>query len=331
MASSKQFIEKRNNIASIVSFVRSRVEATRLEIASALSLSWACVSDLVSLLIEQNILFEFKRTAQQGESVGRTPTYLSLNPEKYFLGVDINDSGFSVAVLGIDGKKTDYRKWEPEIFGSTDELAASVCDKVSVMLRAAEDCLGIGVAMQGARAKDGGWNYPIMDKYESFDPRPVIESRFELPVFARHDPECMLYAVMDNIGIDSMTLRVDNDIGVAAMKNGRILEVPLDLGHIYVGEEKLKTILNKGDATGDYSKFAGELGMASANLAKLLGLKKVFIVGGILKWFNKVESRFDETFRRVSSSIEYVVCDAQDASEGAARVAMAEYPIMKEV
>ena len=107
MASSKQFIEKRNNIASIVSFVRSRVEATRLEIASALSLSWACVSDLVSLLIEQNILFEFKRTAQQGESVGRTPTYLSLNPEKYFLGVDINDSGFSVAV-GLPSISSDW-------------------------------------------------------------------------------------------------------------------------------------------------------------------------------------------------------------------------------
>ena len=302
-----------------------------VEIASALSLSWACVSDLVSLLIEQNLLFEFKRVSQQGESVGRTPTYLSLNPDKYFLGIDINDSGFSVTNLGVDGRKTDYKKWVPETFCTTDELAASVCDKISVMLRDADNCLGVGVAMQGARANDGGWYYPIMDKYESFDPRSVIRNRFDLPVFARHDPECMLYAVIDNIAVDSMTLRVDNDIGVAAMKNGRILDVPLDLGHIYVGEKKLKTILNDGDATGDYSKIACELGMASANLAKLLGLKKVFIVGGILKWFDKVENYFENTFRRVSKNIEYIVCDAQDAPEGAARVAMAEYPIIKEV
>ena len=333
MASIKQFIERRDNIASIISFVRSKGAATRLEISSGLSLSWACVSDLASLLIERRILTESKKKsgAQQTETVGRTPAYLTLNNEKYFLGVDINDTGISISVLDLCGKKTDYKKWEAELLDDDGELAESVCEKIDVMLKSREGCCGIGVAMQGARSGEDKWIYPVTNRYVQFDPMTVIKNRFSLPVFVRHDPECMLYAVVDNISVDSMTLRVDNDIGVAAMKNGRILEVPLDLGHIYVGERKLKTILNECDASGDYTEIAEELGLASANLAKLLGLKKVFIVGKIIEWIDGVSVPFDRSFRRVSSRIEYVVSNVVDASEGAALVAIAEYPDLDSV
>ena len=330
MASIKQFIERRDNIASIISFVRSKGAATRLEISSGLSLSWACVSDLVSLLMEQKILLESKRKSgtAHGDTVGRTPTYLTLNFEKYFLGVDINDTGVAITVLDLNGEKVDYKKWKGEILDNGDELAASVCDKIRCVLKNTEDCCGIGVAMQGSRADGDRWIYPVRGGYVKFDPKAVIENCFSLPVFVRHDPECMLYAVMDNISVDSMSLRVDNDIGVAAMKRGRILEVPLDMGHIYIGDKKLKSILNDSEASGDYTRIAEELGLAAANLAKLLGLKKVFIVGGIIEWFDKVEVLFDASFRRVSPSIEYVVSDVADASEGAALLAISEYPIV---
>ena len=100
------------------------------------------------------------------------------------------------------------------------------------------------------------------------------------------------------------------------------------MGHIYIGDKKLKSILNDSEASGDYTRIAEELGLAAANLAKLLGLKKVFIVGGIIEWFDKVEVLFDASFRRVSPSIEYVVSDVADASEGAALLAISEYPIV---
>ena len=52
MASIKQFEERKDNISSIVSFVRINQKVTRREICNALSMSWACVSELVSILIE---------------------------------------------------------------------------------------------------------------------------------------------------------------------------------------------------------------------------------------------------------------------------------------
>jgi predicted NBD/HSP70 family sugar kinase len=180
--------------------------------------------------------------------------------------------------------------------------------------------------MQGAHLADGKWRYPVRYGYADVEVGSVIEERFSLPVSVRHDPECMLYAVADKYSPDSMSLRVDNDIGVAAMKNGKVLDVPLDLGHIYIGNKKLKTILNEAQASNDYSSFSAELGRTVANLAKLLGLKKVFVVGEIVMWFDKVKDLFDKNFKMVTTSVKYEVSDVENASEGAARIAMTEYP-----
>ena len=176
MASVKQSIERRNNIAAIIGYVRERGSATRMEISAALSLSWACVSDNVSALISDGILFETsQRTdASVSESRGRTPTYLSLSDKKYFLGVDINNSGIAVAVLGVDGRLVRSRKWEAERFSTCEELSRSVCEKIESISEDREMCLGIGVAMSGRHAPDGSWGYPSIGGMMSYRPKPVI-------------------------------------------------------------------------------------------------------------------------------------------------------------
>lgn len=332
MASAKQFLERRNNIAAIVGFVRSRGKATRMEISSALSLSWACVSDLVSLLLEDKILEESVEK-NMSDARGRTPTYLKLNKDKYFLGVDINDSGIATTLISLDGTKISSKKWEAKFFLDEQTLACAVCDKIEMALARKEDCLGIGVAMEGMRRSDGAWGYPTPSGSFLFYPDSIIEKRFDLPVFVRHDPECMLYAVAESLELDSMVLRVDTGVGVAAMKKGRIMELPLELGNIFVDGERLRkhvfdcTALKK--CSFDEAHLGEKLGYAAANLAMLLGLKKVHIVGEIIEWFDKIEEEFSFAFSKVKKDTEYEVSKISDASEGAAKVAMAEYPIVK--
>lgn len=334
MASIKQFYERRDNIAAITAFVRSRGRATRMEISTALSLSWACVSDLVSLLIDDEILLESNERGA-AETRGRVPTYLVLNPAKYFLGIDINDSGIAVTLLSIDGSRISSKKWEAEFFSDEEALKLTVCEKIEESITKKENCLGIGVAMEGARAANGGWYYPTPTGSFIFYPDKVIEDRFGLPVFVRHDPECMLYTVAESLDIDCMTLRVDTGVGVAVMKRGKLMEAPLELGNIFVGGERLRKYVYdcnaKESCTFDEVHLGEKLGYSAANLAMLLGLKKVYIVGEIIAWFDKIADEFDAAFSKVSRKIEYEVSEISDASEGAARVAMAAYPILKEV
>jgi hypothetical protein len=141
----------------------------------------------------------------------------------------------------------------------------------------------------------------------------------------------MLYALAQTPKDDCMTVRVDNGIGVAAMKGGKILELPLELGFIMCGEEKLKDILKHAKKSGNYAKFASELGIAVGNLSMLLGVKKVFLVGEIIKLFDDISAAFDESFKSVDKKMEYEVSKVTDASEGAARVAMTEYPRLEDI
>ena len=123
-----------------------------------------------------------------------------------------------------------------------------------------------------------------------------------------------------------MAVRVDNGVGVAAMKDGRILDLPLELGGVRIGEKRIVDILREGIAAGDYNEFMRVLGLGAANLAMLLGIKKVFIVGEIVNFFPEYSEVFSGAFNSVSRSVEYVVSTVLEASCGAARVAMAEYP-----
>ena len=332
MASIKQFLERRNNIAAIVGFVRSRGKATRMEISSALSLSWACVSDLVSLLLDDEILKESSEK-NTSDARGRTPTYLKLNDEKYFLGVDINDSGIAITLLSLGGAKLSSKKWESKFFSDEESLADAVCEKIESVIERKGACLGIGVAMEGMRISDGAWGYPTESGSFAFYPDRIIEKRFGLPVFVRHDPECMLYAVAESLDLDCMALRVDTGVGVAAMKQGKIMELPLELGNVFIDGERLRkhvfdcTALKKrsfGDA-----RLGEKLGYAAANLAMLLDLKKVYIVGEVIEWFDEIAEEFGTAFSKVKRGIEFEVSGISDASEGAAKVAMAEYPILR--
>ena len=327
MASIKQFIERRDNIASIISFIRNKGSATRMEISSALSLSWACVSDLTALLIADGLIEEIRRSdGASSEAKGRQPSYLYLSEQKYFLGIDINDSGMAITALGLNGKKIRSKKWNAEKITCLGELSDSVISKIEEMLNCDGECLGIGVAMEGIRGEDGSWGYPIVKGIIPFRPEVVIEDRFKIPVFVRHDPECMLYAAADDIYPDCMVLRVDSGIGAAAMKNGRMLDFPLELGWIMVGERMLRHILLKCAKDGNYTEFAKELGIAASNVAMILGINKVFIVGTIIEWFDSVREVFESSFKNPLAKPEFEVCMISDASEGAARVAMAEYP-----
>ena len=85
MASAKQLEERENNLSAIISFVRVRGAATRMEVCEGLSLSWACVSELVGILIDENVLIESTQDTNGMTSAakGRTPKYVTLNKQKY--------------------------------------------------------------------------------------------------------------------------------------------------------------------------------------------------------------------------------------------------------
>ena len=331
MPSIRQSGERRDNIAAIVAFIRKNEKATRMDLCKALSLSWACVSDLVALLIEEEILIESAQESKGASAVkGRTPTLLSLSEQKYFLGVDINDSGIAVTTLSMNGKRIASHKWAEEPVESEAELARSVCDKIASMLSDSENCCGIGVAMEGRRAADGGWLYPMKHCCVPIFPEVFLAREFGLPISVRHDPECVLYSVAPHPA-DRIAVRVDKWIGVAAMKREKMLELPLELGWIRYGERKLQSILRDCVSKGDLREIAEALGYSVGNLTLLLGIDSCFLAGEGIEWLEDLTEIFEAALQKANPNATYKTCAITDASDGAARLAMAEYPLQGQI
>ena len=283
------------------------------------------VSNLVTILLEDCILME---TLQEGtsESKGRPSAVLTLNKDKYFLGVDVNDVGIAITKLSINGEKLSIKKWQEAYFDTEEELIVAVCDKIETMLENKQDCLGVGVAMEGLPSSSGGYYFPFNGGAKLVHPDQFIKNRFKLPVVVKHDPECMLYSALNQTVQDCVLVRVDKWVGVAVMKNGKILDTPIELGRVKYGDSKLVDILTTCKKTGDYVEFAKALGFSVGNLVSLLCINKCFISGSITNYFDKISTDFNTAISDVSQNIKYEVYLAPDASEGASRLAMAKYP-----
>lgn len=326
MASLKQLEEKKDNISLIVSYIRSKGAVTRRQVCSELSLSWACVSNLVAFLIEEGVLLETLQEVNS-EVKGRPSTVLTLNKDKYFLGIDINDAGIAITKLSINGEKLSSKKWQEAFFDTEEELTDAVCDKIATMLCDKSDCLGIGVAMEGLPSSSGGYYFPFNGGSKLVQPDKFIKKRFDLSVVVRHDPECMLYSALNQTVQDCVLVRVDKWIGIAVMKNGKILDIPIELGRVQCGEDRLIDIYNACKKTRDYSRFAKALGQAVGNLAVLLCIDKCYISGSIMNYFDKISCEFKTAFSGVNSKIKYEEIHSPDASEGASMLVMSKYPI----
>ena len=141
----------------------------------------------------------------------------------------------------------------------------------------------------------------------------------------------MLYSVANPFREDCMVVRVDTEeIGIAAMKQGKILELPLELGHTRYGSLRLRDVLHSCAKKGDFCEIAEALGYSVANLALLLGIQKCYLVGEWINWLGKdVYVAFESAFKSVRAEAKFEICDLADASDGAARLAISEYPTIK--
>jgi hypothetical protein len=125
-----------------------------------------------------------------------------------------------------------------------------------------------------------------------------------------------------------MVVRVDNWIGVAAMKRGKILDLPLELGSIRYGKKKLHNILHNCAQSGDYCEIAEALGRSVGNLTMLLGIKTCFLAGEITEWLEGCRDIFEAAFKEANPRGEYKICFVSDASDGAARLTLADFPVL---
>ena len=228
---------KKNTLADIFIFILNRKQTTRREIEFETGFSWGTVSANVSLLIEKGYVTE-EKSDQCG--VGRT-TYL-LKPTSQgivSIGIDINRSGISCAVIALDSQIVHLfdEKFSAKTQSEVIAQAEAACQAARDWC-AAQDLrvFSLGVAMQGTVNGRLGLSvhFPKMEDWQVMDIKSHFAQKYNLPVYLAHDPKCMLQGAMHNKKYeDCVLIRLDDGIGMAVSQDGRILDDTerLELGH----------------------------------------------------------------------------------------------------
>ncbi len=296
MASKKQFVERDENILSILRYIRQNGPQNRRELCKHLNLSWGCVSELVSILVDTGSLIEKKCDTSFN---GRTPSNLWLNCNKLFLGIDINAIGLTACICDFCGKIIKEFS-QNVILENKEAFIKEVLDFTNQILRDNKQICAVGYAMQGIyNEKTALWDFSS-EKDIKIDFYKDISSQISVPTLVEHDPNCMLYGCIDKCYEESkMLIRLDSGIGASIYKSNRFFEEGLlEIGYMVVGEsgERLHKYF-KRDLTKDQIKIAGKyLGIALGNLCNIISLDSIIICGEFINHYSTFEDEMLKSY-----------------------------------
>ncbi len=332
MPSEKQHLERRDNIAAILQYLRRCGPQSRRQIADALDLSWGCVSELSLMLLNQNILVEEDLPRQN--SKGRTPSVLALNPDFCFLGIDVNRKELSGCVCDLTGKKlaayTDVLRYSDK-----EELITCLLDFIKPLMIRHKGIRGIGFSMQGIFDRNRQvWQFStniLMD----FD--RDIRPHFDIPITVDHDPNCVLYDRLDSNCQRKMILRLDNGIGAAVYTGSEFMRNDLlEIAALVINErgQRLRDVVSTDTLknTEDPESFrqAGMyLGIALGNLSNLLTLDEILICGDMVARYPRFSPALNEYYEKTvlpAQKAAITPVPVTDAAYGAAKMAIDKFP-----
>lgn len=345
MPSQKQYLERKDNIASILQHLRRNGPQSRRQIADALHLSWGCVSELVMLLLSQTLLLE--EAVAEPKVRGRIPTVLRPNPEVYFLGVDINMVGLKACVCNLLGEPVAELCGEL-LYACKRDFLTSVTDFVCSVLQEYPQIRGIGFAMQGILHREtNAWEFPAPNGFSV-----AFETDFanlsNLPFLVAHDPNCILYGCFEACEKSAMVVRLDRGIGAAVYRenvffNNDLLELGYlvmspdgkrlhDIVSISAIEQNLgcpiEKITDVPFAKECFSTVGKYLGTALGNICNLIRLDEIYLCGDLIAyydWFSQDMLRSYQKTVVAEQAATLQAVEVTNAAYGAAKMAMDQY------
>lgn len=232
-----QDMQRKKTLADIFTLILDRGQTTRRQIEGETGFSWGTVSAAVAHLSELGYIKEGK-SASTG--AGRTTGCLRPAADGYAsIGVDINRSGLTYAVMALDSHVIHSQQYpfsaetQAELLAQVEQLCQQAIDWCAAQGLAV---FSLGVAMQGTvdSRQVVAVRFPHVADWQPYGLREQLSRRFALPVYLGHDPTCMLLGELYRERCDSCVLvRVDDGIGMAIALDGRILDDTdrLELGH----------------------------------------------------------------------------------------------------
>lgn len=227
------------NTARVLREIRLSGQTTRVDIASALNLSPATVTAVMSALLESDVIVEEKAAASPGR--GRPRVLVSLNPDAHYVaGAKLNDGSLTTAVLNFKGEiiSEAAAEFESQTIDG-DGLKAKVDETLDAALEAAGldesqiDAFGMGVP--GFVETETGlchWS-PVLSG-GPVDIRALLRQRLTCPIFVDNDANLVtlaeLWFGLGRKERNFLVVTVEHGVGLGVVIDGRLYRGARGLG-----------------------------------------------------------------------------------------------------
>ncbi|QEN05037.1 ROK family transcriptional regulator [Thiospirochaeta perfilievii] len=204
VADNKAF-QKKANISLVMQTIRVNKQISRIDISRELGLDRSTITNIVSKLIEGELLVELA----EGSSVskgGRKPVLLGLNRDfGTVLGLEIQINLYRATLMNIDGSIIWNRSGNIGSSLNLYEIVSSIYTELKTYLdRNNSPLLGIGIGLPGHIDPE---NNTILASSPFFKESGYVEDfskLFDFPVVLDNDANCCAWGVLEDRKEDSI-------------------------------------------------------------------------------------------------------------------------------
>lgn len=198
------------------------------ELAKLLDTSIPRISRIVNEMVEEGYLADI---GKHESATGRKPSLYGLNPDAgYFVGADVDEDSFSLAVTDFPGKLVLFKEKIPYSLRNTDESVLGFCKTVEDTLNKfhidKSKVRSYGVNLTGRVNHETGYSYSYFISEEK-PVKTILEEGFGKTVSIENDSRAMAYGeYMSGISGDAGTvlfLNVSRGLGMGMVVDGKLL------------------------------------------------------------------------------------------------------------
>jgi len=245
---------KQKNVKKIIDYLRFKDIITKKEIAQALELSFATVSNICNELKEKKIIQEDEM--QDTRSVGRAPKAISINyKENYILCLDLHvKNSIKIALINFGNEivkeKYDYYEDGISIYDFVEKCFEQFQKHIIASDILNKQIIGFGIAVPGIF--DKATENVIASEIELFENQPLkkmLTNRFKMPVYVDNESNlCAVYTqhyqqngTREN---NAIYLYSGEGLGIGVVSQGQLLRgergYAPEICHIPIGKSKYK-------------------------------------------------------------------------------------------
>lgn len=327
MADNKAF-QKKANISLVMQTIRVKKEISRIEISRELGLDRSTITNIVSKLIEDELLLELA----EGSSVpkgGRKPVMLGINKTfGLILGLEIQVNLYRATLISLDGhiiwNRSGITKKSKNLFKIVENIYSDLKEEIDIET---SPLLGVGIGLPGHID-------PIKNEIFSSSPffsedgyRENFSRLFDFPVLLDNDANCcawgvledrkessiknFLYSILEFHGGDAAS--TDKEIGFGIVVNGEVY-----YGSNFAAGELWNSLFEGGIKPDDYEGYFRKLIEKISPFISFLNPSHLFLGGEFLNHKKLILNLIEELSISKLCTIQFSNRDQFDVSFGAA-------------